>query len=77
MTSGRRRDLIHKYSDGMCGSCDKLATTKIVYDMGDSHQKAEVIERYCDKHLTLVTATDGIDQTVAIRKVDKKSLNSA
>ena len=75
--STRRRYLIHEYSDGMCGSCNRLATTQIIYDMSDSQQKATRIERYCDKHLTLLTATNGLDKTMAVKGRDKKYQKSA
>lgn len=58
-----------------CLMCDSLGTKLLVFDVSDEELNASRIERYCDKCLTRVTATNGIDNTIAV-KVDKKSTNS-
>jgi len=49
-----------------CTICGSVPTTLVTYDVGDSGQKAERLERYCDKCLISVTATNSIDKTIAI-----------
>jgi len=35
-----RRQIIQQLSDGLCFSCDKLATKLVSYQIGDREQKA-------------------------------------
>jgi len=83
-TSKYRRHLIKKYGGSLCTVCDNIATKQVSYDVSDNEQKAQKIEKYCDKcfvqilreeQTTLVQATNGIDRTIAI-KVHKKRINS-
>lgn len=49
-----RKDLINKYSDGICDSCNQFATKLVKYKVGDKGQKATRIERYCVKHFEFI-----------------------
>jgi len=49
-----RKDLINKYSDGICDSCNQFATKLVKYQVGDKGQKATRIERYCQKHFEFI-----------------------
>jgi len=79
MMEKRRHDLIKKYADGLCCDCLGIPTKIVSYDVSDSEQSARKIEKYCDEcfekirdrdrdkvQLTL-TATNGIDETIAVR----------
>jgi hypothetical protein len=48
------KDLINKYSDGICDSCNQFVTKLVKYKLGDKGQKATRIERYCQKHFELI-----------------------
>jgi hypothetical protein len=72
-TSKYRRHLIKKYGGGYCFICGNIATKQVNYDCSDSEQKASKVERYCDKHATVLTATNGKDKTLVV-KMHKKGI---
>jgi len=81
MMSTRREDLIKKYVGGLCSNCGDIPTILVTYDVSDWEMKAQRIERYCDscfeknKDKVQLTATNGIDETIAIRESELKRLN--
>jgi hypothetical protein len=60
---------------GPCSVCGSLPTKNVKFDIGDSDGPAELIERYCDKCFIRLRATNGKDETIAVRN-DTKSINS-
>jgi ribosomal protein L10 len=82
-TYGRvyKKNAIKYYLGGVCFNCSDIPTIKVTYDVSDSEMKAQRIERYCDecfeknKDKVHLTATNGIDETIAIRESELKRLN--
>jgi hypothetical protein len=66
-----KTSLIKKYV-GTCVSCYDIPTKIVTYDVGD----AKVIQRYCPKCFVRLTATNGIDETIA-EKVEKNYTDRA
>jgi len=72
-----KRGVIKKYPGGTCIYCGIIATKILKFDVGDGDDgDGTLIERYCDKcYLRWVegkdkvrlTATNGIDETIAVR----------
>ena len=61
-----------------CTICGETPSKKVSYDIGDSEQPASRLEYYCldcfkrsgigtSKDKVLLTATNGIDETIAVR----------
>ena len=66
MTSSHRNGLIKKYAGGIC-QCGNVPTKVVSYDISDDDMNARRIERYCNSCFTRLRATNGIDETVAVR----------
>jgi hypothetical protein len=70
----RNRD-IRKLIGGVCTVCGEIPSSRVAYQVGDQEQQIERLEFYCDDHFTNLVATNGIDETVALR--DKKYQSGA
>jgi hypothetical protein len=72
MTPTLRKELIKKGIGGLCLCCYEIPTKVVCYDMLDSEINSKLVERFCkscfSKCSIILTATNGNDQTMAIRK---------
>ncbi|HJR84995.1 MAG TPA: hypothetical protein VJ772_06455 [Nitrososphaeraceae archaeon] len=75
MTSTHRNALIKKYLGGLCLGCENVPTKIVSNDISDSEMKAKRIEHYCQSCYVKLVATNGIDETIALR--DKKYQSGA
>ena len=71
-TTKLRYNIVKRYV-GTCVSCYEIPTKIVTYDVSDADMSAKKIERYCDNCFkrsgidkqVLLTATNGIDETIA------------
>jgi hypothetical protein len=68
MTKQCRNDVIKKGVGGLCLGCDNIPNKLVSYDVSDEEMSAKRVERYCDNCYIKIMATNGIDETVAIRE---------
>jgi len=76
ISSFRKHYLRNKYGAFTCMVCGQVAVKRVLFDVSDKDQKASRVERYCEKcfkqmqreqNTTLLMATNGKDETVAVR----------
>jgi len=58
---------MRRIAGGYCYRCGAIPTKLVTYDISDAEQKAQRLERYCDKCIITVTATNGKDKTIALK----------
>ena len=81
MTDIKRKSLIKQYAGGTCLGCDNVPTKLVSYDISDADMNAQLVERYCDNcfkrsgigEKVLLTSTNGIDKTIAVKEGEKIS----
>ena len=66
-----KNDLIKKHV-GTCVSCYGIPTRLVTYDVGDTDMSAKKVERYCDHCFIRLRASNGIDETEAVRTGEPK-----
>ena len=54
-----KKRLVSRYSDGLCNTCDALATKQVSIQAGDKDQKITRIQKYCQKHFELIINEKG------------------
>jgi hypothetical protein len=72
------RGRLRKRIGGVCVICGDLPSKKLTYQESDEEQVAVRLEFYCQKcydRLTTVRATNGIDESMAVRDNGTKSVN--
>lgn len=53
-SASMKKRLVSRYSDGLCNTCDNLATKQVNIQSGDRDQKITRIQKYCQKHFELI-----------------------
>jgi hypothetical protein len=62
----QKTQYMNKIAGGHCSICGNVPSKKVSYDISDSEIEAKLVERYCDKCIVRLTATNG-DQTIAVK----------
>ena len=68
---------IRRLVGGLCTVCGEIPSTRVSYQVGDQEQQIERLEFYCDRCYVRLTATNGIDSTIAVREVEKNYTDRA